>query len=145
MNSHGEGLRTPYNTWWGLQQSLITSSITSAAPSRLPRWETQKCNKKSAATQRSSAPRMQLSSNALESHSISLKMCNQAKRWVEGLFSSSKDVSRSARMREMPPKPRSSSIYSEGVRSSCFGSVSGWSDAPVDTDRTRRSLACSNG
>jgi hypothetical protein len=42
--------------------------------------ETRKSNKKSIATRRSSASRMQLSSNALESHSISLKMCNQAKR-----------------------------------------------------------------
>jgi hypothetical protein len=46
------------------------------APSRLPCRETRKSNKKSVATQKTSASRMQLSSNALESHSISHKMCN---------------------------------------------------------------------
>jgi hypothetical protein len=46
----------------------------------LPCQETRKSNKKSVATRISSASRMQLSSKALESHSISLKMCNQAKR-----------------------------------------------------------------
>jgi hypothetical protein len=102
MNSRGEGSRTPYNTWWGLQQSPIVSSITSVAPSHLPCRETRKSNKKSTATRRSSASRMQLSSNALESHSISPKMCNQAKRWVEWLFSSSKDVSRSQNVQELP-------------------------------------------
>jgi hypothetical protein len=48
---------------------------------------------------------MQLSSNTPESHSISLKMCNQAKRWVEGLFSSSKDVSRSQMCSSCPQTP----------------------------------------
>jgi hypothetical protein len=68
-------IKNPLQHLVRLQQSLIVSSIASAAPSCLPCRETRKSNKKSTTTQRSSASRMQLSSNALESHSISLKMC----------------------------------------------------------------------
>jgi hypothetical protein len=77
---------------------------------------------------------MQLSSNALESHSISLKMCNQAKRWVEGLFSSSKDVSRSQNVQEMPLNPGQLLFIAKGYVASRYWTTqwkTWWSDAPV--------------